>query len=128
MYLQDCNIGINGLAAVQKSAALAQRGQLEEARKVLHSAQRLMQTSATSDQQCEEYANFVSNCMELDSELQQASRDKSRQTSDSMTRLLHSKKGAHMGQFLSGEAKKNIVSKRKADARVQEQYYGYKYK
>ena len=128
LYLQDCNIGINGLAAVQKSAALAQRGQLKEARKVLHSTQRLMQTSATSDQQCEEYANFVSNCMELDSELQQASRDKSRQTSDSMARLLHSKKGAHMGQFLSGEAKKKIVSKRKADAQVTVQYYGYKYK
>lgn len=116
------------MAAVQRSAALAQKGQLEEARKVLHSAQRLMQTSATSDQQCEEYANFVTNCLELDSELQQASRDKSRQSSDSMAKLLHNKKGAHMGQFLSGEAKRNIVSKRKADTRVQEQYYGYKYK
>jgi len=87
-----------------------------------------MQTAAKSDQQCEEYANFVSNCVELDSELQQASRDTSRQSSDAMARVLHTKKAAHMGQFLSGGAKKEIVHKRKADARVQEQYYGYKCK
>ena len=116
------------MAAVQRSAALAQKGKMEEARQVLHSAQRMMQSSATTDEQCEEYANFVTNCLELDTELQQASHDRSRESSDSMARLLHNKKGAHMGQFLSGAAKKKIVSKRKTDARVQEQYYGYKYK
>ena len=95
---------------------------------MLHSAQRLMQTAAKSDQQCEEYANFVSNCVELDSELQQASRDTSRQSSDAMARVLHTKRTAHMGQFLSGGAKKEIVTRRKADARSTEQYYDYRYK
>jgi len=37
IFLQDCNIGVSGLAAVQKSAALAQRGQSDEACQVLHS-------------------------------------------------------------------------------------------
>ena len=120
-----------GLAAVQKSAALAQKGKMEE---VCH-CQRfiglplLWQSSATTDEQCEEYANFVTNCLELDKELQQASHDRSQESSDSMARLLHNKKGAHdhMGQFLSDAVKTNIISKCKAVARIQEQYYGYKY-
>ena len=76
---------------------------MDEAHEVLHSAQHLMQTAAKFDQQYEEYANFVSRCLELDSELQQASHDTSRQPSDSMAKLLHTKKAAHMGQFFVWE-------------------------
>ena len=39
-------------------------------------------------------------------------------TGDSAAKHLHRSKNAHMGQFLSGAAKKNLVVQRKADEAV----------
>ena len=49
-------------------------------------------------------------------------------TGDSAAKHLHRSKNAHMGQFLSGAAKKNLVVQRKADEAVQQQYYALLYK
>ena len=49
-------------------------------------------------------------------------------TGDSAAKHLHRSKNTHMGQFLSGAAKKNLVVQRKADEAVQQQYYALLYK
>lgn len=44
-----------------------------------------------------------------------------------MANMLHRNRNAHMNQFLSGAAKKELVDQRKASKAVQDQYYSYQY-
>lgn len=47
--------------------------------------------------------------------------------SDGMAKMLHRNKNAHMNQFLSGAAKRDLVEQRKASQEVQQQYYSYQF-
>lgn len=81
----------------------------------------MIQRGATSDQQQEEHAIFREQANVLDMQLMKGA------TGDSAAKNLHRSKNAHMGQFLSGAAKRKLVQERKADEAVQQQYYAYKF-
>ena len=89
----------------------------------------MLKRSAVSDQQQEEQAIFSEAALELDRGLlqEQASGSSSRGMSDTTAKALHRNRKANLGQFLSGAAKKEVISKRKADQSVSEQYYGYQF-
>ena len=81
----------------------------------------LMVRGSQSDQQQEEHANFNDVANTLDMQLMSAS------SGDNVAKVLHRSKNANIGQFLSGAAKRQLVEQRKADEKVQEQYYAYKF-
>ncbi len=86
----------------------------------------MLQRGAKSDQQQEEHAIFreAANCM--DGVIHgDAGRGARGGNSDSMAKMLHRNKNAHMNQFLSGTAKQGLVDQRKASKAVQDQYYSY---
>ena len=81
----------------------------------------MMVRGSQSDQQQEEHANFNDIANTLDMQLMQGS------SGDNVAKVIHKSKNAHVGQFLSGAAKRQLVEQRKADERVQDQYYAYKF-
>ncbi len=82
----------------------------------------LMVRGSQSDQQQEEHANFNDVANTLDTQLMSDSGN-----GDNVAKVLHRSKNANIGQFLSGAAKRQLVEQRKADEKVQEQYYAYKF-
>ena len=91
----------------------------------------MLKRSAVSAQQQEEQAIFSEAALELDRGLlqeQSSASASSRGMSDTTANMVHRNKKANLGQFLGGSAKSEVVSKRKADQAVSEQYYGYQFK
>lgn len=86
-----------------------------------HAIDQMIQRGAVSDQQQEEHAIFREQANTLDLQLMQGT------SGDNAAKQLHRSKNAHMGQFLSGAAKRQLVQQRKADEAVQQQYYAYKF-
>ena len=81
-----------------------------------------MERGAVSDQQQEEYAIYREAAEALDQQLMQ------RRQTDVGVKMLHRNKNAHLGQFLSGAAKRSLAEQRRADEAVQQQYYQYQFK
>lgn len=89
----------------------------------------MLKRSAVSAQQQEEQAIFSEAALELDRGLlQEQTSASSRGMSDTTANMIQRNKKANLGQFLGGSAKKEVVSQRKADQAVSQQYYGYKFK
>lgn len=90
----------------------------------------MIQRGAQTDQQQEEHAIFREAVDVLDQGLMQLSSGSAKGRggmSDTTAKLLHRNSNAHIGQFLSGAAKRALVEQRKADEAVQQQYYSYKF-
>ena len=83
---------------------------------------------AENDQQQEEHAIFKDAAISMDHGLKQQEDRNGAAITDSTAKLLHQSKNTHMGQFLSGAAKRQLCEQRKADEAVTQQYYGYKFK
>ena len=81
-----------------------------------------MARAATSDQQQEEYGIYHDAAMQMDSTLMQ------KKGSDAVVKVLHRNKKAHLGQFLSGTAKRSLAEQRIASQAIQKQYYDYQFK
>lgn len=81
-----------------------------------------MARGAVSDQQQEEYAIYRETADVMDMQLMQ------NRSSDTVVKMLHRNKNAHLGQFLSGAAKRSLAERRQADEAVQQQYYQYQFK
>ena len=81
-----------------------------------------MARGAVSDQQQEEYAIYRETAEAMDRQLMQ------NKGSDTVVKMLHRNKSAHLGQFLSGAAKRSLAEQRHADEAVQQQYYQYQFK
>lgn len=81
-----------------------------------------MARGAVSDQQQEEYAIYRETADNMDTQLMQ------KKGSDAVVKMLHRNKNAHLGQFLSGAAKRSLAEQRRADEAVQQQYYQYQFK
>lgn len=81
-----------------------------------------MARGAVSDQQQEEYAIYREAADVMDMQLMQNT------SSDTVVKMLHKNKNAHLGQFLSGTAKRSLAEQRQADEAVQQQYYQYQFK
>lgn len=82
----------------------------------------MMVRGAVNDQQQEEYAIYREAADDMDRQLMQKS------NSDTVVKMLHRNKNAHLGQFLSGTAKRSLAEQRLADEAVQQQYYQYQFK
>lgn len=82
----------------------------------------MMARGAVNDQQQEEYAIYREAADVMDMQLMQNT------SSDTVVKMLHRNKNAHLGQFLSGTAKRSLAEQRQADEAVQQQYYQYQFK
>lgn len=87
-----------------------------------HAVETMMARGAISDQQQEEHAIYREAASGMDVALMQ------KKGSDAVVKMLHRNKNAHMGQFLSGAAKRSLAEQRRADEAVQQQYYDYQFK
>jgi hypothetical protein len=116
------NVAVVGLSTVHHSARLAQEGNVKEAREALHAVEVMMARGAVSDRQQEEYAIYREAAEAMGRQLLQ------QRGSDATVKMLHRNKSAHLGQFLSGAAKRSLAEQRRADEAVQEQYYQYQFK
>jgi hypothetical protein len=125
--VEGMNAAVVGLAAVQQCAALAQEGKVADAVELLHSVRRMMLRGALSDEQQEEFGNFVSQCQELDLALGAMVRQKRRKVNDSTTKLLFQRRHANINDFYAGSKKKEVVKQRKADKALTDMYYAYKF-
>lgn len=92
-----------------------------------HAVECMVNRGAVTDNQQEEHAIFRDAADALDLGLMKETERGGRGASDSMAKLLHQTRNAHMGQFLSGEAKRELCQQRRADEEVQRQYYAYKF-
>ena len=89
---------------------------------VRHAVEAMMARGALSDQQQEEYAIYREAAEAMDRQLMAEG------SSDMVVKMLHRNKSAHLGQFLSGTAKRSLAEQRRADEAVQQQYYQYQFK
>ena len=87
-----------------------------------HAVEVMMGRGSVSDQQQEEYAIYREAAEALDRQLMQ------QRDSDEAVKMLHRNKNAHLGQFLSGAAKRSLAQQRRANEAVQQQYYQYQFK
>ena len=87
-----------------------------------HAVEVMMARGAVSDQQQEEYAIYREAADAMDRQLMQ------QRDSDMAVKMLHRNKNAHLGQFLSGTAKRSLAEQRRANEAVQQQYYQYQSK
>eukprot|EP01106_Pelomyxa_sp_JSP_P009859 TRINITY_DN26770_c0_g1_i1.p1 TRINITY_DN26770_c0_g1~~TRINITY_DN26770_c0_g1_i1.p1 ORF type:complete len:274 (-),score=94.01 TRINITY_DN26770_c0_g1_i1:51-821(-) len=101
-------VSVIALAAVQRAALLAEANDFAQARHTLLSVQKLLCEGKT-DQQQEEYSNFMAACETLDGVLQNLSRG---QRNDSTTRILLKMKNSQRVTFQSG-ASKNVTKRTK---------------
>lgn len=124
--LQSSNLAVVGLAALQSSALLAQEGQIHEARLYLQVVSCLMEQAARSDRQCEERGNYLHLSQQLDEHLWQSGGKEGR-LSDAALKAVFQAKKANLALLLSGEAKRDVVARRKADESVFQQYYSYRF-
>lgn len=95
-----------------------------------YAAEQMLQRGAQSDQQQEEHAIFREAVSSMDSVFHSdaakgSGRGSGGGRSDGMAKMLHRNKNAHMNQFLSGAAKRDLVDQRRATKEVQQQYYSY---
>jgi hypothetical protein len=100
------------LHAVQQSAKLAQAGNFNVARNNLLAATKLLQRSAKTDIQMEEYSNFVAMSEDLDTALLNM-QNKKGVVDDMTAKTLQRMKTITLVPFLAGSKKEKIVSKRK---------------
>ena len=115
-----------GLAALQSSALLAQEGKIHDARLYLQVVSCLMEQAARTDRQCEERGNFLHLSQHLDEHLWQSGGKEGR-LSDAALKAVFQAKKANLALLLSGEAKRDVVARRKADESVFQQYYSYRF-
>ncbi len=87
----------------------------------------MINRGAVTDNQQEEHAIFREAADALDVGLMREGERTGRGASDTTAKLLHQKRNAHVGQFLSAAAKRELTDQRRADEAVQRQYYAYKF-
>jgi len=127
---KHCDVAIVGLSAVQQTAKLAlEANDMENARKKLHCAQRLLKRAAKSTIQKEEYSNFVRESDALDCQLMSAKtaiNGKEKGNEDATAKVLYKMKGAAKNDFLCGKRKK-LEKRLNADDKLTKMYYDYKF-
>ncbi len=87
----------------------------------------LLRRGAQSDRQQEEQAIFLEAANTMDTTLMAEEKRGAGSVSDSAAKMLHSNRNATVNQFLSGTAKRELVSQRKTGEAEQQQYYNYKF-
>jgi len=86
----------------------------------------MLSRGAQTDRQQEEQAIFHEAANAMDSTLMSEEK-RSGRVSDSAAKMIHRNKNSNVAQFLSGEAKRELVSQRKTGEAEQQQYYDYKF-
>eukprot|EP00118_Oscarella_pearsei_P013307 m.105432 g.105432 ORF g.105432 m.105432 type:complete len:807 (+) comp37219_c0_seq1:49-2469(+) len=126
---KSINVAVTGLAAVQRAAGLGQKGNFKDAQMQLQSVMRLLERSSLTDQQQEEMYIFAAENDNLAVQIQecQSSHKFKAGLSDVAAKIFHHKRTSHLNEFLAGSAKREVVQKRKGDAALNAQYYGYKF-
>eukprot|EP00048_Salpingoeca_helianthica_P024600 m.33625 g.33625 ORF g.33625 m.33625 type:complete len:806 (+) comp9481_c0_seq2:88-2505(+) len=120
----DAELGVNvavlATAAMQRAAQLAQDGDAASANAALHATERLCVRGASSSRQKEELSAFVQFASPLSSCLHTAGTD------DHSVTVLQQSRAANTTTFLSGEAKRDAVGRRRINAAASAAYYNYR--
>eukprot|EP00058_Branchiostoma_floridae_P000234 XP_002585722.1 hypothetical protein BRAFLDRAFT_133020 [Branchiostoma floridae] len=125
---KNLNIAVTGLAAVQKTSALAEGGKNDHAKVHLQNVERLLARGSVGDSQKEEHYIFLEENRELAKELSEQRRGpQTGASADQRFKNLYKKKHASVEQFLGGKKKGKAVKGRITDKKLNQQYYDYEY-
>ncbi|XP_064603913.1 LOW QUALITY PROTEIN: circularly permutated Ras protein 1-like [Liolophura sinensis] len=125
---QGVNVAVLGLGAVQRSAVIADKGNIAEARGFLHSVERLMKRGAKTPAQQEEHFSFVSEAEVLDKQLKELgdTQELNARQNDLASNICQRNATSNLKQFMGGSSKKHAVLQRMDfDENLRENYYGY---
>ncbi|XP_060080310.1 circularly permutated Ras protein 1-like [Ylistrum balloti] len=128
---EEMNVAVVGLAAAQKTADLASKGKVEQARNRLTSVNRLLNNACTTDEQKEERYNFRTECAELHQDLNkrlEKNNSFSGKGSDQSSRMYSKMMRQSSAKFTGASNRKkiDIASKRQTtDTGIRKQYYDY---
>ncbi|XP_033730993.1 circularly permutated Ras protein 1-like, partial [Pecten maximus] len=128
---EEMNVDVVGLATAQKTADLASKGKVAQARDRLTSVNRMLNKACNSDEQKEARYNFRTECAELHQDLNDrlsGSYKKTRKRSDMSSRMYSHMMQQSQSRYAgaSSSQKQDIASKRRTtDENVRQQYYEY---
>lgn len=114
------NVAVLATAVMQRAAQLAQDGDAPSANAALHAAERLCVRGAASSRQKEELSAFVQFASPLSSCLLHSG------SADQATSVLQQSRTVSTTTFLSGEAKRDAVARRRINAAATAAYYNYR--
>ncbi|XP_076463933.1 LOW QUALITY PROTEIN: circularly permutated Ras protein 1-like [Babylonia areolata] len=122
------NVSVLGTAAVKKTAALAQAGQVKEANVHLKSVKRLAKRGAKTTDQMEDLCAFRSECQQLDSEISNNLDEwESEEMQELRSNMLFAQSKVDHCRFQNASRKAAISSSRVASEKACERYYSYQY-
>eukprot|EP01137_Pigoraptor_chileana_P027467 Opistho-2@10094 len=126
---ETCNVAVVSLACVQQAASIAEKGNYDDAQRVLACTERILSRSAKSDRQQEEFYILAAEGAALDAEIARCRTGG--KAGDSAAKEFAALREAPLTMFLSGAAKKEAVKRRMAAAAAQPelsaQYYAYRF-
>jgi len=105
--LVTIDVALTALSGVQQCAKIAKTGKFKDARDKLVGIQKLLSKAAKTDQQIEEYYNFLDKSDPLDKELKANENNTRAILKDQTAKILYQMKNANRVLFLSG-ARKNL--------------------
>eukprot|EP00051_Salpingoeca_urceolata_P006255 m.83027 g.83027 ORF g.83027 m.83027 type:complete len:861 (-) comp14748_c0_seq2:161-2743(-) len=118
------NVAVMALSSVQLAAQMAKRGNAKAARERLHATQALLTRCAETPTQQEEAYVFAVESDALDRELCRLVRSK--RVTDATSTSLHQSSTVPLSRYLAGTEKRSEVAGRRGNARLAQQYYGYR--
>ncbi|XP_078665368.1 circularly permutated Ras protein 1-like [Branchiostoma floridae x Branchiostoma belcheri] len=125
---KNLNVAVTGLAAVQKTSALAEGGKNDHAKAHLQNVERLLARGSVGADQKEEHYIFLEENRELAQELsKERTGPQTGASADQRFKNLYKKKHASVDQFLGGKKKGGAVKGRITDRKLNQQYYDYEY-
>ncbi|XP_066269460.1 circularly permutated Ras protein 1-like isoform X1 [Branchiostoma lanceolatum] len=125
---KNLNVAVTGLAAVQRTSALAEGGKNDHAKTHLQNVERLLARGSVGTSQKEEHFIFLEENRELAKELSEQRRGpQTGASADQRFKNLYKKKHASVEQFLGGKKKGKAVKGRITDKKLNQQYYDYEY-
>lgn len=112
-------VSVVALSAVQSAAALAINKKTKEAKELLHATSIMLRRGAITDEQQEEYGNFVQWSSEVEGMIGAAN-------SDDATSTFFRMRNANLNMFLSASSKL-LTDRMIVNKELQKQYYANKY-
>ncbi|XP_033729364.1 circularly permutated Ras protein 1-like [Pecten maximus] len=128
---EEMNVAVVGLATAQKTADLASKGKVAQARDRLTSVNRMFNKACNSDEQKEERYNFRTECAELHQDLNRRLSNYYQHTgkgSDMSSRMYsHMMRQSHSRYAGASNSKKHgmAMKRQTTDDNVRQQYYQY---
>ena len=124
---ETINSAVAGLTAIQQCAREAESGDFESAKLRLHAAKKMIERGSLTDDQQEEFGNFVGQTEDLEREIRKCIRSKKKKMDDESVRIFYQMKKNDISKFVSSSKKIESVKEKKGRKELNEQYLAYRF-